>query len=53
MYADNCKSVKNNITFIQSNSSDDARFILELLRRDLRKNRVTTIEDYIKLKVSK
>ena len=47
------KSVKNNITFIQSNSSDDARFILELLRRDLRKNRVTTIEDYIKLKVSK
>jgi hypothetical protein len=46
------QSIKANISSIQSDSTKDARFILDLLRKDLRKNKVTTIEDYVKLKVS-
>ena len=41
---------KHEIQRIESDSSDDSRFILDLLRRDMRKNKVTSIEDYIKLK---
>lgn len=41
---------KHEIQRIESDSSDDSRFILDLLRRDMRKNKVTSIEDYIKIK---
>lgn len=44
------KLLKDEIHSIKSDSSDDSRFILDLLRRDMRKNKVTSIEDYIKIK---
>jgi len=44
------KLLKNEINSIKSDSSDDSRFILDLLRRDMRKNKVTSLEDYIKIK---
>lgn len=44
------KMFKHEIQRIESDSSDDSRFILDLLRRDMRKNKVTSIEDYIKIK---
>ncbi len=47
------KVLKSSISEIQSDSGEDSRFILDLLRRDMRKNKISSIEDYIKLKVSK
>jgi len=44
------KRLKNAISNIQSESSELVRYILDLLRRDMRKNKIVSIEDYIKFK---
>ena len=44
------KFIKSQIFNIQSQSIKHSRFILDLLRKDLRKNKVTSIEDYINVK---
>jgi hypothetical protein len=44
------KHIKNQIFNIQSDSSKHSRFILDLLRKDIRKNKATSIEDYVKVK---
>jgi hypothetical protein len=45
------KLLKNEVKTIQSDSGDDSRFILDLLRKSMRKNKVTNMEDYLKLKI--
>lgn len=45
------KLLKNEVQKIQSDSSDDSRFILDLLRKDMRKKKVINIEDYLRLKI--
>jgi len=45
------KLLKNEVERIQSDSSDNSRFILDLLRKDMRKKKVTNIEDYLRLKI--
>ena len=45
------KLLKNEVKTIQSDSGDDSRFILDLLRKNMRKNKVTNMEDYLKLKI--
>ena len=44
------KLFKSGLASIQSDSSDDSRFILDLLRKNMRNNKVTNLEDYIKIK---
>jgi hypothetical protein len=42
--------LKNNLSNIKSSSDIYSKFILDLLRRDLRLNKILSIEDYIKMK---
>lgn len=44
------KLFKGEIARIQSDSSNDSRFILDLLRKNMRKNKVTNLVDFIKIK---
>lgn len=44
------KFLKHQIFNIQSDSNKHSRFILELLKKDIRKNKATSIEDYVKIK---